>query len=66
MGATYPLWAEKLVFVSLIAGAVYAGMLLADHLDGYALHAARFCGLPIAVLVITEAFGRLLQSKITK
>jgi len=66
MGSTYPLWVEKLVFIGLIAGAVYAGMMLQDHISGIGLHLTRFCGLPIAVLVLTEGFGRVLQSRITK
>ncbi len=66
MSSLYPLWIEKLIFIILSAGAVYAGIMLGDHLSGAALWATRICALPIAILVITEGIGRMIQSQYVK
>ena len=66
MSSVYPLWIEKLVFILLIVTAILVGeVALKNHLEGYALWAARICGLPILVLVTTEAIGRILQKLLT-
>ena len=66
MGAVYPLWIEKLAFILIIAAGVYAGTLLQDHLSGIGLHLTWFCGLPLAILVIMEGVGRVIQSTLSK
>lgn len=62
----YPLWLEKLVFLGLAIGSGFTAVLLEDYVSGYALYASWFCGLPVAVLILTEAAGRILQSFHTK
>jgi len=62
----YPLWVEKLLFLGLIALGVYAGIALQDHLDGASLILSWVCGIPLAVLVLTEGIGRILQSTLSK
>ena len=62
MAKAYPLWVEKLIFYSLIGAAIYIGFSLQDYLDGAFLWLARICVLPILILVITEYFGRIIQS----
>jgi len=66
MGAVYPLWIEKLAFILIIAAGVYAGTLLQDHLSGIGLLLTWFCGLPLAILVIMEGVGRIIQSTLSK
>ena len=66
MSSLYPLWIEKLIFVGLIGLAVYTGMALQDHFSGYNLTLSLVCGLPLAVLVLTEAIGRSIQSMHSK
>ena len=66
MGAVYPLWIEKLAFILIIAAGVYAGNLLQDHLSGLGLLLTWFCGLPLAILVIMEGVGRIIQSTLSK
>ncbi len=66
MSSLYPLWIEKLIFIILSAGAVYAGIMLGKNLSGAALWATRICALPIAILVITEGIGRMIQSQYVK
>ena len=50
MGAVYPLWIEKLVFVLIIASGIYAGYALGEYMSGVALLLTRLCGLPLAIL----------------
>jgi hypothetical protein len=66
MGAVYPLWIEKLVFVLIIASGIYAGYALGEHMSGVALLLARLCGLPLAALFLTEGIGRIIQSTLSK
>ena len=62
----YPLWVEKLLFLGLIALGVYAGIALQDHLDGASLILSWVCGIPLVVLVLTEAIGRIIQYTLSK
>jgi hypothetical protein len=62
----YPLWLEKLVFLGLVIGSGFIAVLLEDYISGFALYSSWFCGLPIAVLLLTEFAGRILQSFHTK
>lgn len=66
MGSIYPLWIEKLVFLALLASSIYCGILLQDYLSGALLWISWICLLPILMLVLTEALGRLVQSIHTK
>ncbi len=66
MSSLYPLWIEKLVFLGLIASAIYSGYVLQDHLSGVVLWLSWICILPICVLVITEGIGRTIQSIYSK
>jgi hypothetical protein len=66
MADVYPLWLEKLVFLGLVIGAGFTAVLLEGYVSGVALYSSWFCGLPIAVLFMTEAAGRILQSFHTK
>jgi len=62
MSSLYPLWIEKSVFLVLVASAIYAGILLQDHLSGVLLWSTWICLLPISILIITEGIGRIIQS----
>ena len=64
MGSVYPLWIEKLIFILIILSGIYAGTILQDHLSGASLWLSWFCGIPLAILVLTEGIGRLLQTKL--
>ncbi len=66
MSSLYPLWIEKLVFLCLIASAIYSGYALQDQLSGVVLWLSWICVLPICVLVITEGIGRTIQSIYSK
>lgn len=62
MSSLYPLWIEKSVFLGLVASAICVGILLKEHLSGVLLWSTWICVLPIAILVITEGIGRIIQS----
>lgn len=66
MDSLYPLWIEKLVFLGLIAVAIYGGVMLQDYISGLPLWLTRICVLPIAILVLTEGIGRTIQSIYSK
>lgn len=66
MGAVYPLWIEKLVFVLIIASGIYTGYALGEHMSGVALLLALLCGLPLAILFLMEGIGRIIQSTLSK
>ncbi len=66
MGAVYPLWIEKLVFILIITSGVYAGYILGDHFTGMILLLLRLCGLPLVILVLMEGVGRVIQSNYSK
>jgi hypothetical protein len=68
IGRTYPSWLEKLVFVSSVVGAIWLGMCIWQSSDWHVAGkwSAIICGLPILVLFTTEAFGRIIQSKVTE
>ena len=68
IGRTYPSWLEKLVFVSSVVGAIWLGMWIWQSSDWHVVGkwSAIICGLPILVLISTEAIGRIIQSKVTE
>ena len=66
MGAVYPLWIEKLVFVLIIVSGIYAGYALGEYMSGEALLLVRLCGLPLAILFLMEGIGRVIQSTLSK
>lgn len=66
MGSVYPLWIEKLVFLLIIASGIYAGYALGEHMSGVTLLLTRVCGLPLAILFLTEGVGRIIQSALSK
>ncbi len=66
MNSLYPLWIEKLVFLGLVAAAIYGGFMLQDYVSGLPLWLTRICVLPIAILVLTEVIGRTIQSIYSK
>ena len=67
IGRTYPSWLEKLVFVTSICGAIWLGMWIWQSSDWHVAGkwTASICGLPLLVLFITEAIGRIVQSLVT-
>ena len=66
MGAVYPLWIEKLVFVLIIVSGIYAGYALGEYMSGESLLLVRLCGLPLAILFLMEGIGRVIQSTLSK
>ena len=66
MNSLYPLWIEKLVFIGLIAVAVYGGIMLQDYVSGLPLWLTRICVLPVVILVLTEGIGRTIQAIYSK
>ena len=66
MNSLYPLWIEKLVFLGLVAAAIYGGIMLQDYTSGLPLWLTRICVLPIVILVLTEGIGRTIQSIYSK
>ena len=65
MVSVYPLWIERLVFFTLITLGIYLGIVLGDTLSGIGLIVARFCGIPLMILVFTEGIGRGIQSALS-
>tara|TARA_B100001113_G_scaffold211321_1_gene173388 strand:+ start:229 stop:441 length:213 start_codon:yes stop_codon:yes gene_type:complete len=66
MGSEYPMFLERIVFIGLLIGSIFAGNVLSDHLSGAQLWLSWICGIPILLLIVTEFFGRIIQSIHTK
>jgi len=66
MGQPYPLWIEKIIFLTAIFAAVYVGYELKDSLSGFKLWISWLCGLPMIVVLLSEILGRILQNAYTK
>ena len=66
MGQPYPLWIEKIIFLTAIFAAVYVGYELKDSLSGLQLWISWLCGLPMIVVLLSEILGRILQNAYTK
>ena len=62
MGSEYPMFLEKIVFIGLLIGSIFVGNMLSDHLSGAPLWLSWICGIPILLLIVTEFFGRIIQS----
>ncbi len=62
MSSVYPMYLEKLAFVILLGATIMAGDMLSNHLSGAELWLSWVCGLPLALLVVTEAVGRIIQT----
>ena len=62
MGSEYPMFLEKIVFIGLLIGSIFVGNMLSDHLSGVQLWLSWICGIPILLLIVTEFFGRIIQS----
>ena len=61
MSKSYPLWIEKVFFLGLVCLGIFAGI-TAQSYAGAGLLFSWFCGIPLAVLLMTEGVGRFLQS----
>ena len=66
MGQPYPLWIEKIIFLTAIFAAVYVGYELRDSLSGFQLWISWLCCLPMIVVLLSEILGRILQNAYTK
>jgi hypothetical protein len=68
IGRTYPSWVEKLIFLSAVGGAIWLGLWIWQSSDWHVAGkwAVSICGLPIMVLIITEAIGRVIQSRVPR
>lgn len=66
MGRPYPLWIEKIIFLTAIFTAVYIGYELNDTFSGFQLWVSWLCGLPLIVVLLSEILGRILQNTYTK
>jgi len=63
-GAPYPQWIERLGLIGAIIGAVLLCQWLwsSSGLDTTLLWALSVCGLPLATLLISELFGRMVTA----
>ena len=68
IGRTYPSWVEKLIFLSAVGGAIWLGLWIWQSSDWHVAGkwTVSLCGLPILVLIITEAIGRVIQSRVPR
>lgn len=68
IGHTYPSWLEKLTFLLVLVGAIWLGMWIWQSSDWHVAGkwTASICGLPLLVLLTTEAMGRIIQSRGTQ
>lgn len=64
LGAPYPQWIERLGLIGAIIGAVLLCQWLwsSSELDTPLLWAISVCGLPLATLLISELFGRIITA----
>ena len=62
MSKSYPLWSEKGFFLGLVCLGIFAGIAIQSYVSGAGLLLSWFCGIPLAVLLMTEGVGRFLQS----
>ncbi|MEJ6563065.1 MAG: hypothetical protein QNL85_05100 [Euryarchaeota archaeon] len=62
-GRTYPMYLERLMFVGAVLVFFFLQPIVMDGVDspGWLSILAGWCGLPIALMVLSESFGRLLQ-----
>ena len=61
MGSEYPMFLEKIVFIGLLIGSIFAGNMLSDHLSGVQLWLSWICGIPILLLIVTEFLEELFN-----
>ncbi len=68
IGRTYPSWVEKLIFLSAVGGAIWLSLWIWQSSDWHVAGkwTVSLCGLPILVLIITEAIGRVIQSRVPR
>ena len=62
-GRTYPMFIERLFFVLAVVGFFVLQPIVMETIDApsWASLAAGWCGLPIALMFISELVGRLMQ-----
>ena len=53
MSKSYPLWIEKVFFLGLVCLGIFAGIAAQSYVSGAGLLLSWFCGIPLAVLLMT-------------
>ena len=60
-GSTYPMWLDRVVFISAIVGFVFLNQYLWDTIQSTWLQWVASVALAIFLLIMTEVSGRIIQ-----
>ena len=61
VGSTYPMWLDRVVFISAIVGFVFLNQYLWDTIQSTWLQWIASVALAIFLLIMTEVSGRIIQ-----
>ena len=61
VGSTYPMWLDRVIFISAIVGFVFLNQYLWDTIQSTWLQWVASVALAIFLLIMTEVSGRIIQ-----
>ena len=61
VGSTYPMWLDRVIFISAIVGFVFLNQYLLDTIQSTWLQWVASVALAIFLLIMTEVSGRIIQ-----
>ena len=61
VGSTYPMWLDRVIFISAIVGFVFLNQYLWDTIQSTWLQWVASVALTIFLLIMTEVSGRIIQ-----
>ena len=61
VGSTYPMWLDRVIFISAIVGFVFLNQYLWDTIQSTWLQWFASVALAIFLLIMTEVSGRIIQ-----
>ena len=61
VGSTYPMWLDRVIFISAIVGFVFLNQYLWDTIQSTWLQWIASVALAIFLLIMTEVSGRIIQ-----
>ena len=61
VGSTYPMWLDRVIFISAIVGFVFLNQYLWDTIQSTWLQWVASVAIAIFLLIMTEVSGRIIQ-----
>lgn len=61
VGSTYPMWLDRVIFISAIVGFVFLNQYMWDTIQSTWLQWVASVALAIFLLIMTEVSGRIIQ-----